>query len=51
MLHATLAISDFMIILLGSALWVGGGILAAGLLGLGTAGGLFLAARRWWRMR
>lgn len=51
MVSATLAISDFMLMLLTSAFWVGGGIVCIGLLGLGTIGGLALAARHWWRMR
>jgi hypothetical protein len=48
---ATLAISDFMLMLLTSAFWVGGGVLCIGLLGLGAVGGLAIAARHWWRMR
>ena len=51
MVGGVLAISDFMLMLVVSALWVGGAILAAGLLGVGTLGGLALAARRWWRAR
>lgn len=49
MVHATAAIGDFMLILLGSALWVGGGIVATGLVGLGAVGGLACAIRRWRR--
>jgi len=48
---ATLAISDFMLMLLTSAFWVGGGVLCIGLLGLGAIGGLAMVARHWWRMR
>ena len=51
MVGGVLAISDFMLMLAVSALWVGGAIMAAGLLGIGTIGGLALVARRWWRMR
>ncbi len=51
MVQAFAAIADFMLILLSSALWVGAGIVGAGLLGLGALGGVFLAARRWWRLR
>jgi len=48
---ATLAISDFMLMLLTSALWVGSGVVVVALLGLGCAGGLVMCARRWWRAR
>ncbi|UAK26174.1 hypothetical protein [Sphingomonas nostoxanthinifaciens] len=51
MVHATAAIGDFMLILISSALWVGGGLVGAGLLGLGALGGLAFAFRRWWRVR
>jgi len=51
MVNATLAISDFMLMLVTSALWVGGAILCMGLLGIGTIGGLAIAARHWWRTR
>ena len=51
MLGGVLAISDFMLMLVVSALWVGGAVLAAGVLGVGTIGGLAIVARRWWRMR
>lgn len=51
MVNATLAISDFMLMLLTSALWVGSGVLGAALLGLVTCGGLCVAARHWWRSR
>ena len=51
MVSATLAISDFMLMLLTSAFWVGGGALCIGLLGLGAIGGLAMAARHWWRIR
>ena len=51
MVGATLAISDFMLMLLTSAFWVGGGVVCIVLLGLGTIGGLAIAARRWWRAR
>lgn len=49
MIHLTLAVGDFMLILLDAALWIGGGIVAAGLLGLGVIGGVAVAVRRWWR--
>jgi len=49
--NATLAISDFMLMLLTSALWVGSGVIGAGLLALVTCGGLAIAARHWWRAR
>jgi hypothetical protein len=51
MVHAFAAIADFMLILLTSALWVAGGIVGIGVLGLGAVGGVFLMARRWWRLR
>lgn len=51
MVHLTLAIGDFLLILLGAALWTGGGIVAAGLAGLGAIGGIVLAVRNWRRMR
>lgn len=51
MMHATAAIGDFMLILMTSALWVGAGLLGAGLLCCGAVGGLALAVRRWWRPR
>lgn len=51
MVRAFTAIADFMLILLSSAMWVGAGIVGAGLLALCTVGGAFLAARRWWRLR
>jgi hypothetical protein len=40
MVNATLAISDFMLMLLTSALWVGSGVLGAALLFLAACGGL-----------
>lgn len=51
MVNATLAISDFMLMLLTSALWVGSGVLGAALLFLAACGGLAIAARHWWRTR
>jgi hypothetical protein len=51
MVGGVLAISDFMLILLSSTLWVAAGVAALGLLGLGTIGGIAYAARRWWRAR
>ena len=51
MVGATLAISDFMLMLLTSALWVGSGVVGVLLLGLGCVGGLAIYARRWWRAR
>ena len=51
MVGATLAISDFMLMLLTSALWVGSGVILVALLGLGCVGGLAIYARRWWRAR
>jgi hypothetical protein len=51
MVGGVLAISDFMLMLVTSALWVGAGLLCAGLLGIGTVGGLAIAARHWWRTR
>ena len=51
MVGATLAISDFMLMLLTSALWVGSGVAGVALLGLGCAGGVYVAARHWWRSR
>ena len=51
MVQATAAIGDFMLILAGQALWVGGGIFGAGLLGVGAIGGAYVAARRWRRPR
>ena len=49
--NATLAISDFMLMLLTSALWLGSGVIGIVLLGLATCGGLCIAARHWWRSR
>ncbi len=46
MVQATAAIADFMLMLLGSALWVGGGIVGAGAAGLGAVGGA-----AWWVRR
>ena len=51
MVGATLAISDFMLMLLTSALWLGSGVAFITLLGLGCVGGLAYAARHWWRAR
>ena len=51
MVHLTLAVGDFLLILLGAAMWIGGGIVAAGLLGLGTIGGIFWAVRKRRRLR
>ena len=51
MVNATLAISDFMLMLLTSALWVGSGVLGAAVLFLVACGGLAIMARRWWRAR
>ena len=49
MLGVTLAISDFMLILLSSVLWAGAGIAGVALLGIGAVGGLAVAARRIFR--
>jgi len=51
MVHLTLAIGDFLLILLGSALWIGGGIVLGGVLGLGAIGGIFFAVRKRRRLR
>lgn len=51
MLGGVLAISDFMLILLTSALWVGAGAAGLGLLMLGVVGGVAFVAHRWWRAR
>jgi hypothetical protein len=51
MLGGVLAISDFMLILLTSALWVGAGMLGAGLIGVGALGGMAIALKRWLRPR
>ena len=51
MVNATLAISDFMLMLLTSALWVGSEVIGTVLVGLATCGGLCIAARHWWRTR
>ena len=51
MVGGVLAIGDFMLMLVMSALWVAGGLLCAGLVGVGTIGGLAIAARHWWRGR
>ena len=45
MVHLTLAVGDFMLILLGAGLWIGAGIVGAGLLGLGAIGGAAFAIR------
>lgn len=49
MLGGVLAISDFMLILMTSALWVGAAVLGLGLVGLSAVGGLFVTVRRWSR--
>jgi hypothetical protein len=49
MVNATLAIGEFMLMLVSAALWVGGGFLLAGLAGLGAIGGVAVAAWRRWR--
>jgi len=51
MVGGVLAIGDFMLMLVTSALWVGAGAAAIGLFSLGCLGGLVIAARRWWRTR
>ena len=51
MVHLTLAISDFMLMLLGAALWAGAGIVGAGVAGLAGIGAVVLAVRRWRRPR
>ncbi len=51
MVGGVLAIGDFMLMLATSALWVGAGAFGVAAVGVGTIGGLALAARRWWRMR
>ncbi len=51
MVGATLAISDFMLMLLTSALWVGSGVIGAALIFLVACGGIAIAARHWWRTR
>ena len=49
MIHAAAAIGDFMLILVTSALWVGAGMAAVAASAFGALGGVFLAARHWWR--
>ena len=51
MVGGVLAIGDFMLMLMTSALWVAGGVVFAGWIGVGTIGGLAIAARHWWRSR
>ena len=51
MLHLTLALGDFMLILIGAAMWIGAGIAGVGLLGLGAIGGAAFAIRRHRRER
>jgi hypothetical protein len=51
MVGGVLAISDFMLMLAVSALWVGATMVGAGLLGIGAIGGVALAARRCRRLR
>ena len=51
MVNATLAISDFMLMLLTSALWLGSGVIGIVLLGVAACGGIAIAARHWWRAR
>lgn len=46
MVHLTLAIADFMGILIGAALWAGASIGGAVLVGLGLVGGLAWGGRR-----
>lgn len=51
MIGGVLAIGDFMLMLVTSALWAAAGVTFIGLLGIGTIGGLAVAARHWWRGR
>ena len=46
MVHLTLAIADFMVILITSALWAMGGIMAAIALSGVAVGGAFLALKK-----
>lgn len=46
MVHLTLAIGDFLLILLGAAFWIGGGIVAAGLAGAGAIGATICLVRK-----
>jgi len=49
--HLTLAIGDFLLILLGAAFWIGGGIVAAGVAGLGAVGAVICLVRKRRRLR
>ena len=46
MVGLTLAIGDFMMLLISAVLWTGGGFALIGLVGVGAVGGIALLARR-----
>ena len=46
MVGLTLAIGDFMMLLISAVLWTGGGFALIGLAGVGAVGGIALLARR-----
>ncbi|MDO6415074.1 hypothetical protein Q4F19_11845 [Sphingomonas sp. BIUV-7] len=46
MVGLTLAIGDFMMLLISAALWTGGGFALIALAGIGALGGLVLLVRR-----
>jgi hypothetical protein len=47
MVHLTLAVGDFMLMLIGSALWVGLGFAAVAAVCFGAFGGLFAVFRKY----
>jgi hypothetical protein len=49
MINATLAIGDFMLMLVMAAMWVGGGLLLAALAALAAVSGALFLARHWLR--
>ncbi|HET8612341.1 MAG TPA: hypothetical protein VFL92_06200 [Sphingomonas sp.] len=51
MVHLTLAIADFMMILITAALWAAASAGGAVLAGLATLGGCFWCVRRWRKRR
>lgn len=49
MVGLTLAIGDFMLMLISASLWTAGGFAVAAIVAAGALGGLVALVRRWWR--
>jgi hypothetical protein len=49
MVGLTLAIGDFMMLLISAALWTGGGFVLIALAGICAIGGIAMLARKLWR--